>query len=292
MNEHTTVTDDDDLWGLPPALPSAVESVDGEPPKPHRRRRWIAAAAGALAVGVGALVGATLASSSTQSLGTAGPGGGPGGFGGPGGRGGGNAGTIASISGSSLKMTTLDGKTVGVTTSESTTVTVLSTGALTDVKVGDNVRVNGTLSGTTIAAEAITDSGTSPLTDLPGGGFPGGNGAAPPTGVGRAQNGAGTANGTPPPNGAAPPDGGRGFRGGGGTTGVVKTFGSGTFTVTTSDGSTVTVTTTSATAVTLVKAAGFSTLKVGDEIQVTGTTGSDGTIAATTIRAGALPARN
>src|SRR5690348_11944147 len=161
MNEHTTVTDDD-LWGVPPAPPpAAVDSPEGEPPKSYRGRKWIVAAAGALAVGVGALVGANIASSGTQNLGTAGPGGGrggPGGFGGPGGRGGGNAGTIASIDGSSLKISTRDGTTVSVTTSASTAVTVSSTGQLSDVKVGDNVRVNGTLSGTTAAADAITDS--------------------------------------------------------------------------------------------------------------------------------------
>jgi hypothetical protein len=71
---------------------------------------------------------------------------------------------------------------------------------------------------------------------------------------------------------------------------VVKTVNGATFTVSTADGSTLTVNTTAATTVTVVKTATVAALKVGDTIQVTGAAGSDGTIAATAIRGGALPA--
>jgi hypothetical protein len=269
MDQNVTLADDE-LWGAPaPTAPS-------EEGKKSHARRWIAAVIGTAAIGLAAVVGANLASSSTSGLATAGGAGGPGGaggFGGPGGRG--DGGTIASIDGSTLKMTTQAGSTVSVVTSATTTVSLSSTGALSDVKVGDNVRITGTTSGTTVAADSITDSGTTALAD----GFAGAGRGAPP----------GAAAGA---NGAAPPAGANGLRPNGGppTAGVVKAVGGGTFTVTTTDGTTLTATTSAATAVTLVKPGTLQALKVGDTIQVNGTTASDGTITATSIRGGALQA--
>lgn len=280
--DQPVILTDDDLWGAPPPSEDRAGAVTETSPEApaagaHPSRKWIAALAGTVVVGVAALVGANLASTGTQNLGVAGPGGnagGPGGAGGFGGRGAGNAGTIASIDGSSLKMTTMAGTTVNVKTSAATTVSISSTGQLTDVRVGDNVRVGGTTSGTTVAATSITDSGTSPLADGPGGGF----GGPPPAG----------GNGNIPPAAGARPQDGRGA-GGPGPAGVVKSVTGSTFTVATTDGTTLTVDTTSATTVTVVKPASLSVLRVGDTIQVTGAPSSDDTITATAIRSGAVP---
>ncbi len=294
MDQHVTLADDE-LWGAPAPAPA------GETGKRSHARRWVVAAFGTVAIGVAAVVGANLASSSTQGLATGGrggPGGGPGrfgGFGGPGGFGGrGDNGTIASIDGSTIKLTTKAGTTVNVVTSASTTVSVSSTGAVSDVKVGDNVRVLGTTSGTTVAADQITDSGATALADGPGagrGGPPAGafQGGTPPNGAANANRTPGNANGGPA-NGT-PPNGAGGFRDGGPpTTGVVKTVNGGTFTITATDGTNLTVTTSSATQVTIVKPGTLQSLKTGDAIQVNGTTASDGTITASSIRSGAVTA--
>ncbi len=290
MDEQATQIDDD-LWGRPAVTPAPAAAEDGPAPAgSSKARKWVAAVAGAAVVGVAAIVGANIASSSTQNLGAAGPGGagGPGAFGGRGGfggPGGGNGGTIASIDGATIKMTTFDRATVNVTTSASTVVTISATGTLADVKVGDNLRVAGTTSGTSVAAVSVTDSGTSPLADLPAGGQRGAPpaGGAAPNGAGVAPNGAGAAN--PPQDGNRPP-GGPG--GGDVTSGVVKSVSGSTFIVAIADGSTVTVSTTTATIVTVVRPATVSALKVGDQIQVTGATGTDGAIAASSIRSGVL----
>ena len=135
----------------------------------------------------------------------------------------------------------------------------------------------------------ITDGGTNPLADVPGGGQRG----APPAGANGFVPGA---NGAPPAgavNGAAPPADGAGRRPGGGgpaSAGVVTSVGGSTFTMATADGTTLTVTTSASTTVTVVKAGTLAALKVGDSIQVTGTTGADGSVAATAIRSGAVGA--
>jgi hypothetical protein len=72
---------------------------------------------------------------------------------------------------------------------------------------------------------------------------------------------------------------------------VVKSVNGSSFTVTTTDGTSLTVATSSATTVTLVKPSTLQALKVGDTIQVNGTTATDGTITAATIRSGALGGR-
>jgi hypothetical protein len=274
MDQQQTVLADDELWGVPAPAPTAPDGEAGTPGG-GGRRRWIAAVVGTAAIGVAAVVGANLASSGTSNLaagGGAGGAGGAGGFGGPGGRG--NVGTIASIDGSTIKMSTQDASTVSVVTSSSTTVTLSSTGALADVNVGDNVRITGTTSDSTVAATSITDSGSTALGDGPG--APGFGGPPP---------GAAPSNAT---TGATPPAGGNRPTGGPGTTGVVKSVNGSSFTVTTSAGATVTATTSSSTAVTVVKPGTLAALKVGDTIQVNGTAATDGTLTATSIRSGAV----
>jgi hypothetical protein len=80
--------------------------------------------------------------------------GGPG-FAGPGGRGSFTAGAVTSVDGSTITIKTVAGDTVTVSTTADTKVTVTKTIKLSDLAVGDTVRVNGTTTGTTIAADAI-----------------------------------------------------------------------------------------------------------------------------------------
>lgn len=264
MEPQTTIPEDD-LWGS-----TAPPAAEGAEPRKTPLRRWVVAIVGAAAIGAGAVAGASLVGSSTESAGAGGAAGrGQGGFGG--GNGGGNGGTIASIDGTTLRMTTLAGGTVNVTTSASTAVTVSTTGTLGDVKVGDNVQVFGTRAGLTVAATQLIDGGTSPVAEGPAGGPSGGPqpsapraGAAPPAGDARTDDG----------------------RDGAEMNGVVKSQGGGTLIVATADGTTLTITTTSSTAVLVVREGTVGSLEVGDQIQVAGPT-SEGTITATSIRAGA-----
>src|SRR4029077_13981040 len=80
--------------------------------------------------------------------------GGPG-FAGPGGRGGFTAGAVTSVDGSTITIKTVAGDTVTVSTTADTKVSVTKTIKLSDLAVGDTVRVTGTTTGTTIAADAI-----------------------------------------------------------------------------------------------------------------------------------------
>jgi hypothetical protein len=80
--------------------------------------------------------------------------GGPG-FSGPGGRGGFTAGAVTSVDGSTITIRTIAGDTVTVTTTADTKVSVTKTIKLADLAVGDTVRVNGTTTGTTVAADSI-----------------------------------------------------------------------------------------------------------------------------------------
>ena len=118
----------------------------------------------------------------TPPGGTAPAGGAPaGGRGGPGG--GFTAGQIASIDGSTVTVTTRAGSTVKVTTDASTTVQVTKQIALSDLAVGDTVRVVGTVDGSTVAAQSIQRGALT-------GGFGFGFGGGPPP-QGSAPNGAG-----------------------------------------------------------------------------------------------------
>jgi riboflavin synthase alpha subunit len=94
-------------------------------------------------------------------------------------------GTVAGVDGSTLTVTSQDGTSYTVQTSNDTSVVIasngtLSQGSLSDVETGDAVRVEGTVSGTTVTATEIHDGQL-----FPGGargGLPGGTGAGAGTG--------------------------------------------------------------------------------------------------------------
>jgi len=94
---------------------------------------------------------------------TAGPGGGrtfngPGGGQGPQARGG-TAGTVEKVEGSDVYVKTPDGRTVKVSTSDSTQVRVNKEGALSDLQQGQTVLVQGsTGSDGTVSAQTITQT--------------------------------------------------------------------------------------------------------------------------------------
>ena len=146
--------------------------------------------------------------------------------------------------------------------------------------------VRGTVSGTTLAVEQITDA-RGVAVDGTRDGF-----AGPPPQGATANAGQAPANGsTAAPNGnaAAPPAGGSGGFGGFGgrpVAGVVKGVNASSFTLAAEDGTTFTVTTSASTTVVLMSSSSVGALKVGDQIRVTGTTASNGDITATAIRAG------
>ena len=204
----------------------------------------------------------------------------------------GTRGTIASIDGSTITLTadlsdpggTSSGSastsTVTVTTSSDTVVTETVAGTASDIAVGDTVRVEGTTSGTEIAAVEVHDLGTEDLSALAGGG---GGGTPPSDGDMPA--------GMTPPDGMTAPDGTSGGQsgpgGGMGTVGTVTARSGSTLTVEGTDGGTYTVTLADDTSVVVARTITLSDLAVGDAITVTGTT-SDGTVAATAIRVGDL----
>ena len=131
-------------------------------------------------------------------------------------------------------------------TSASTTVTRASSGAVSDIKQGDHLVVAGSASGSTIAADRITDSGS-------------------------------TATNAP----AGPRGGNLRF-----AAGTVSSINGSTLTITESDSTKVTVTTSGGTAVTTASAASVLDLAAGETVEVSGTTASDGTVTATAIREG------
>jgi hypothetical protein len=257
-----------DAFGRPDWAPSTETNAVVDPPiqqpaRTSRTRTWIAGGVAAAVLATGGFFGVDAIASHTKAVASSSARGGPGGggFGGGGqGFGDGVFGTIKSISGTSFVVTTSSGTTETVTTTSATTATKAVTGSLSDVKAGDHVVVMGT-GTTTIAANAITDSGTTAATTGPGAGGQGG----PP---------GGTAGG---PSGA----GGRGM-----TSGTVASAGSGTLTVTETSGTTVKVTTSSSTTVTTLQIISPSDLTVGQSVMVRGTA-TNGAVAATSIEEGA-----
>jgi Cu/Ag efflux protein CusF len=281
MDQQPVSADDDSFWGTPeheqapPDNNEHPETVSSPPPSDgvgHPTRKWLAAAVGAAVIAVAAIVGINAGGAQTQSIGTAGAGGAGGARAGPGG-----GGAVTAIDGSTLTVTNGAGQTVKVLTSASTTFNVATAGSVGDLKAGDNVLVVGTTAGSTIAAQQVTDSGGVAIADGPGGP------RAPPA----ASGGGAPANGGPAGNGANAPTGG-GFRGRP-SAGVVKTVAGDSFSLTSSDGTILTVTMSSSTTVAVLKPSSLGALKVGDQIQTTGTRASDGTITATSVRSGILP---
>jgi hypothetical protein len=197
----------------------------------------------------------------------------------------GAAGKITAINGTTLTLQDQQNQSVQVTTTGSTRITVSKTVAVSDIAKGDRITVTGTQSGTTVAATRIT------IADLQGGnsqrtGGPGrfnGEGGPPPGGF----NGQGgppvtDANGNPTGNAS----GSTNRRPSGFAGGTVTSVNGGTITISSFDGSTMTVTTTSSTTVTKSVQGSFSDLKVGQTVRAMGSTGSDGTVAATSINEG------
>jgi hypothetical protein len=241
---------------------------EAHPPAPTRNRKPIMVAAGgavaALTIAIGAFVmhggsstaktNATATSSASANPGR--PGARPG-----------TSGAIASKSGSTLAVTNAAGQRVTVVTKPSTVVTRTMPGSSAEIKVGDHVIARGTTTGTAVAATGVTDLGTNPPVQ---GAFPGRNGG----GNGAAPNG-GTPSGAPNANAAT--------RGSQGTVTAVNPSG---FTMTDANGTSMTVSTNGSTTFNVTTNSTVDSLVVGEQIQVNGSTGSDGTVTATAIRVG------
>jgi hypothetical protein len=154
-----------------------------------------------------------------------------------------------------------------VKTTGSTTVTKSVSSSVGAIKVGDNLIAIGTGTATDVAAQNITDSGTTAPANGRGGLGGGPNG------------GQGPGRGTPP-------------GGGGGTSnftiarGSVTSINGSSITLTTSSGATATVTTSATTNVTKSTTSTVSALAVGDQVSVAGAS-ANGTVTATSIREGA-----
>jgi hypothetical protein len=192
-------------------------------------------------------------------------------------------GEVTKLDGSEITVETTDQSgstsTVVVRTSADTTYTTSVSGALGDLKVGDNIVVNGDSSNGPIVATSINDTG-----DATFGRGANRNGGQPPSGFsGGPPNGFSGA----PPNGGSfptPPSGGQG-QPGGFTIGQITDIQGSTITVSGFSGDTVTVTTNGSTTFTVMKSASFTDIKVGDTITATGDS-SDGVVTATAIRIG------
>ena len=106
------------------------------------------------------------------------------------------AGTVASVDGATFTVTTAEDETVTVTTTDETEVTVVTEIAVSDLAVGDEIRVGGEVTDGTVAADRITRG------DLPLAGGrhhgPGGPGGRPGAGDGEQGTGAGGEGETPP----------------------------------------------------------------------------------------------
>jgi len=103
-------------------------------------------------------------------------GGGFGGSGGGGGGGGATIGSVANVDGTSLYVTETSGTTVRVKTDASTKVTRTATAGAGDIHPGDTVVVQGSSSGGSVAATAITATAKNAAPAGLGGGFFGGRG--------------------------------------------------------------------------------------------------------------------
>jgi hypothetical protein len=280
--------------------------VEGEP-QPKPRPGWVpwAIGVGVVAVAVGAFFvtksiagsgGSSPAAASTGNGSTSNGGSNFGSNGGAAGSGGfqgrlpGTAGQITAIDGTTLTVKDRQNQSVKVTISGSTRITIQKTVAVSDIAKGDRLSVTGKKSGTTIAASRIS------IMDLQLGGqgrrFQGGTTPGSGTGTNGPPNGfrrpgGFTGQGGPPPTDAnGNPVGGTNLRLGGIAFGTVTKIDGGTITMSGFDGSTTTVTTSSSTTVTKSAPGALSDLKVGQNVRAVGSTGTDGTVAATAINEG------
>lgn len=242
-----------------------------DPPRSSSRRVWVIAGLAAVILAIGGFAGAkALSGGGSKPATSASPSGGATGRGGRG-----TVGTLQSVDGSTLTVASFNGNTTTVLTSSSTKFLKSVTGSVSDIKVGDRVVAMGTPSGTnTVAAQRLSDMGAG------GAGF-GGRQGPPGTRIRRFGNGTAPDNG---PNGGAPPDPNSL------AAGTVKSVSGTTLTVAQNDGTTKTVTTTPSTAITVLKPAVLQDLTTGDQVAITGTTNTDGTVTARTVREGAAGA--
>ncbi|MGI8856274.1 MAG: DUF5666 domain-containing protein [Thermomicrobiales bacterium] len=165
-------------------------------------------------------------------------------------------GKVTKVDTATISLQQTDNSTISVTTNASTAVRKLVAGALTDLKAGDIVTVDGSKTGdTAFSAKTVTGLGSAPGAGGADGGTGGGRGqAAPPTG------------GTPPA-----------------VTGQIKSIDGGTITVQGFDGSSVTVTTTPTTIVRTQQAGTMADIKTGDVLVILGDKIGDTTFLARTI---------
>lgn len=151
-------------------------------------------------------------------------------------------GRVTKVDGSTLSVQQTDNSTVSVTTNAETAVRKLVAGALTDLKAGDIVAVDGSKTGDSgFSAKSVTSLGNA-----------GGAGA----GGGRPQGGV-------PPAGAA------------GLVGQIKSVDGATIMVQGFDGTTTAVTTTPATVVRTQQAGTLADIKTGDTLLIQGDRTSD-----------------
>jgi hypothetical protein len=167
-------------------------------------------------------------------------------------------GTLEQVNGATLMVRSWwsSGHLVTVTTSASTKISQVETGSLSGITDGAHVLVSGTNSGGGIAAQrvSIANSTEQAAPPKPPGGLPRGTVQIPLT------------------------------------SGTVADASAGGFTVITADGTRVPVTTSRSTSVFVVANVGVSQLRAGELTVAVGTAGPNGTLAATTVEQGVVPA--
>lgn len=165
-------------------------------------------------------------------------------------------GKVTNVTGTTLSVQQADNSTVSVTTTTNTTVRTFVTGALTDLKAGDVVAVDGSKTGdTAYSAKTVTNLGAASGAGVPSGGGPAGRGQ-----------------GSPQAGGATPV-----------LTGQIKSLSGGTIMVQGFDGSSATVTTTPATIVRTQQPGTMSDIKTGDMLLIQGDKTGDTAFAARSI---------
>jgi hypothetical protein len=178
--ETTAAMSAEELLAIPPQADHLAEELAARPPRARLPKATLALGAAVLVAGGfigGVLVQKHLGSSSTGGSGRAaafasafagarGTGGGRGGYGGgTGGFGGGGgglsgssiSGSVTVVSGDTLYVTAANGTVYTVKTSGSTSVSISSSGSLSQLKPGQQVTISGTQgSGGTVDATTIT----------------------------------------------------------------------------------------------------------------------------------------
>lgn len=186
-------------------------------------------------------------------------------------------GTLKSMSAQTLVMTTLQGQSVTVTYTSTTTFTQEVKIAASDLKEGASVSVVVTSTGGTYTAMSIqASSGTGTSAGSSGFGFPGSNGAPGTRGGGSNPcfaNRGRFGNSTPGANTGN-------FRG---LVGTLSQVNGDILTITDNTGSSYTVTLTANTQIIEAKQATAAALKVGEPLTAVGKSGSQNTVAASTI---------